>query len=366
MGNDQGGSWVLRGLMDGGKRIWTVPIPKLPFRVGRRPGLDLTLPTPGVSSEHAEFYVLEDGLRLRDLESTNGTFVNRRRIADQGLRSGDVVHFADVEFRLEPAAAEPPSDQGTVSLGDLPLPEHFVQGTRELEELLRTRAVTNLYQPIVALPEGNVVGHEALGRGRHPHLPEDPVELLRIASSIGVAANLSRLFRKDTVQALHRIDTVKSLFLNTHPAEVSQTALIDSLVEMRELGPSMPLTVEVHEAAIVNSEDVREFRSRLGEMGIDLAYDDFGSGQARLLELAEVPPHYLKFDVRFVRGISEAPDSKLRLVRSLVSVARDLGVKTVAEGVETAAEARVCIELGFDMAQGYHYARPLPLERLSG
>ena len=73
-------------------------------------------------------------------------------------------------------------------------------------------------------------------------------------------------------------------------------------------------------------------------MGI--AYDDFGAGQARLLELAEVPPHYLKFDMSFVRGIDTAPASRQRLLTSLVSVARDLLVYTVAEGVETAAGGR--------------------------
>jgi EAL domain-containing protein (putative c-di-GMP-specific phosphodiesterase class I) len=99
-------------------------------------------------------------------------------------------------------------------------------------------------------------------------------------------------------------------------------------------------------------------------MNVRLAYDDFGAGQARLLELAEAPPHYLKFDRRFVMGIDQAPASRRRLVASLVAAARELLVKTVAEGVETAAEAEVCRDLGFTLAQGYHFGRPASVDTL--
>ena len=93
-----------------------------------------------------------------------------------------------------------------------------------------------------------------------------------------------------------------------------------------------------------------------------LAYDDFGAGQARLFELAEAPPHYLKFDRRFVTGLDHAPTSRQRLVASLVAAARELLVKTVAEGVETAEEGAACMRAGFSHAQGYHFGRPAPVE----
>jgi EAL domain-containing protein (putative c-di-GMP-specific phosphodiesterase class I) len=92
---------------------------------------------------------------------------------------------------------------------------------------------------------------------------------------------------------------------------------------------------------------IAELRGLLLERNIALAYDDFGAGQARLLELAEAPPHYLKFDHRFISGLDQAPDAKRRLLQSLLTLARELLVKTVAEGIETAAEARVCAEIGF-------------------
>ena len=109
---------------------------------------------------------------------------------------------------------------------------------------------------------------------------------------------------------------------------------------------------------------IAELRALLLERNIALAYDDFGAGQARLLELAEAPPHYLKFDRRFVHEIDQAPAAKRRLLHSLLSLARELLVKTVAEGIETAAEARACAELGFTHGQGFHIGRPRPIEQL--
>jgi hypothetical protein len=182
--------WILRSLIDGGDRVWNVSVTALPFRVGRRPGLDLTLPSTSVSMEHAEIYESAGALRVRDLDSTNGTYVNRRRVTDEALRHGDVLHFADFEFRFE--ASTPANRETTAVLRDLSLPEQFVKGTKELEELVRERRVTAHFQPIVALARGASVAHEALGRGVHPGLPESPQELLHVAESIGRVRSPSR------------------------------------------------------------------------------------------------------------------------------------------------------------------------------
>jgi EAL domain-containing protein (putative c-di-GMP-specific phosphodiesterase class I) len=102
-----------------------------------------------------------------------------------------------------------------------------------------------------------------------------------------------------------------------------------------------------------------DLQKRLKELHVGLAYDDFGAGQARLIELAEVPPNFLKFDRRFVNAIDRAALSKRRLLASLVAAARELGVETIAEGVETAAEAEVCLRAGFSHAQGFFFGAPL-------
>jgi EAL domain-containing protein (putative c-di-GMP-specific phosphodiesterase class I) len=89
-----------------------------------------------------------------------------------------------------------------------------------------------------------------------------------------------------------------------------------------------------------------------------LAYDDFGAGQARLNELVEAKPDFLKFDRKLICGLDSANTHRLQLVESLVHMSRQLGIVTLAEGVETAAEADVCRRLGFELMQGYYFGRP--------
>ncbi len=354
--------WFLESVLDD-KRLRRVPISALPFRIGRRPGLGLTLPADSVSKEHAEIYQQGEALRLRDLRSTNGTFVNRDRVADAAINPGDILHFADFEFRLgrdEEAACEgrPEDATSTVSLGtDIDLPQHFVGGTRELAELVRDRSVETVFQPIIQLPKGGVVGYEVLGRGRHPGLPENPTDLFRIAQSMGVEVGLSRLFRKKAVETLASRTGLPPLFLNTHPGELGQPGLLESLAELRTIAPQLRLILEIHESALADIKSIAALRSGLSELGVGLAYDDFGTGQARLIELAEVPPHFLKFDVRFIRDIDQAAPSKRRVLSSLVTAAHDLLVQTVAEGIETTAEAEVCVKVGFTHGQGFLFGR---------
>jgi EAL domain-containing protein (putative c-di-GMP-specific phosphodiesterase class I) len=360
--------FYLESLVEGGRQLRRVTVQPLPFRVGRLHGLALTLASDSVSKEHAELFLRGGALHVRDLGSKNGTFVNSERIGESPLREGDILHFAQVEFRLGLQEIDPEEEQAlepsTVALGDVSLSEQFLEGTREIPELLRGRQVTSLFQPIVSLPSGTLAGYEALGRGRHPRLPEAPLDLFHIASGVGAEAELSRAFREKALEIADASPGIPALFLNVHPAELETPGLVPAVVAARQRAPGLRLVLEVHEGALADLESVDRLRTQLSRSGVGLAYDDFGAGQARLLELAEVPPHYLKFDMSFVRGIDAAPASRQRLLSSLVSVARDLLVYTVAEGVETPQEADVCMRLGFTHAQGFFFGRPRPIEEI--
>jgi EAL domain-containing protein (putative c-di-GMP-specific phosphodiesterase class I) len=355
-------AWILVGLVHGGERLSTVRLSPLPFRVGRRAGIELTLAATSVSREHAEFYADGDQLRLRDLGSTNGTFVNRKRICDEAVGNGDIVHFGECEFRVSVENGFSPL--GTMVMEALPKQQQLLQGAKELAELLRLGAVTAEFQPIVSLPDATVVGYEALGRGRFPGLAESPTELFEIAASLGAESELSKLFRRKAMEIAAGRDRLPTLFLNTHPSEIAEPGLLDSVAALRRQSPNQPITIEIHEAAVAKASRIAELRAGLRDHEIGLAYDDFGAGQARLLELGEVPPDILKFDTRFVRDIGRAPESKRRMLKSLVDIARDLGVEPLAEGIETPGEADACIDLGFTRAQGYHFGRPAPIEGL--
>jgi EAL domain-containing protein (putative c-di-GMP-specific phosphodiesterase class I) len=358
--------FYLESLVAGGRQLRRLAVFPLPFRVGRLPGLALSLASESVSKEHAELFLQGGALRVRDLGSKNGTFVNSERVGEAPLREGDILHFAQVEFRVGrqelDEADEHALEPSTVSLSDLTLPEQFMDGVKHLPELLRDRRVISLFQPIVSLPSGALAGYEALGRGRHPRLPEAPMELFKIAKGVGAEAELSRVFREKALELVVAKDRFPALFLNVHPTELEKPGLVAAVAGARSRAPQLRMTIEIHEGALADLESVERLSVQLRRSGVGIAYDDFGAGQARLLELAEVPPHYLKFDMSFVRGIDTAPPSRQRLLTSLVSVARDLLVYTVAEGVETTEEADVCMRIGFTHAQGFFFGRPCPIE----
>lgn len=362
------GLWVLESRAGEDGSLQRTPLQPLPFRIGRNPGLQLVLSSAHVSKAHAEIYTDGLALRVRDLGSRNGTFLNREPVADATLHEGDVLHVGDHEFRVArdiPAEDEGDDDAGTL-VRTAPLSRHFVSGALKIRELIDQAAVTMFFQPIVTLPSARVAAYEALGRGRMPGLPESPVELFDLAGALGseAQADLSRLFRRKAVELVRDRPEPPLLFLNTHPVELETPGLLESLEELRNFAPQVDLVLEIHESALAQTDFITWLRGRLMEINVALAYDDFGAGQARLFELAEAPPHYLKFDRRFVTGLDHAPTSRQRLVASLVAAARELLVKTVAEGVETAEEGAACMRAGFSHAQGYHFGRPAPVEKM--
>ena len=97
---------------------------------------------------------------------------------------------------------------------------------------------------------------------------------------------------------------------------------------------------------------------QLKSMGLKFAYDDFGAGQSRLNELAEVPPDFVKFDMSLIRNIDRAQGTKQKMLSRLVHMVADLGSTSLAEGVETEGEAVVCRQMGFKLCQGYLTGRP--------
>lgn len=357
--------WCLESTDDGGRSLERVHIQTNPFRIGRLDELELTLPFQSVSKHHAELHVTDDALTLMDLGSTNGTFVNRRRVEGSvSLQEGDILHFAEFEFRLGRSTSEPPLEDGeggTLSLSRLELPQHFIGGTRAMVELLEREMVTVVFQPIVSLPKGEVLGYEVLGRGLHGDLPRNPGGLFRVAETMDREAELSRLFRKQAaLQASKAEDELPPLFLNAHPNEIGEPELVHSLKEIREIVPKLTLALEIHEGALAEPQVIAELKKDLNELEIHLALDDFGLGE-RFLQLAEVPPDYLKFDISLVKDLVDASPSKRRLLAMLMAAAREVGAQPIAEGIETEKEAGVCTMMGFTLAQGYLYSEPVPL-----
>jgi EAL domain-containing protein (putative c-di-GMP-specific phosphodiesterase class I) len=204
---------------------------------------------------------------------------------------------------------------------------------------------------------GERVGYEVLGRSRLWGL-QTPKDMFLAASQLNLEAELSRMLRAAGVERGLQTLNTPNLFVNTHPTELTEFGLLDSLRDLRAKFPDQPVTLEVHEAAVVNVEKMKELRAVLDELNFRLAFDDFGAGQSRLVELIDVHPDFVKFDIRLIRSIDSAPKRQQQMLASLVQMTRELAIVTLAEGVETEGEHETCIQLGFELGQGYYYGKP--------
>lgn len=366
------GCYLESSLADG-ESVYRIPLNRFPALVGRESGLAVTLNSTGVSRQHAEIVQQDDGgLLIRDLGSTNGTFVNHEKVtSSRPLVPGDVIRFADVEFRLREEQAAPrrlPDEEFTKT--DFFAPDEHVNrmpiGAQQLEQLLREKLVTPLFQPIVSAQDESLRGLELLGRGSHPELSELPVPLFYLAESLGRSIDLSEAIREVGVPAWSRSPFCEvPLFVNTDPRELRDTPrLIRSLEFLHENQPDLPLVLEIHEQALTDRESLGELRAALRAMNMQLAYDDFGAGQARLLELLDIPPYAVKFDISLIRDLDAASPERQEMIGLLVRMVQKGDALALAEGVSRPDELAICRQLGFDLVQGFHYGQPTTLAQL--
>ncbi|HEX4955050.1 MAG TPA: EAL domain-containing protein [Thermoanaerobaculia bacterium] len=355
------GVWFLEAFQVG-RGAFRIPIRPLPFRVGRRAELDLAIAAPGVSQDHAEIEARDGRLWVRDLGSTNGTFLNGTRVAEpRVLLEGDVLHFADQEYRVvAERSLEEVALGGTLQLSVADLATRMSGGRREIEKLIAERALTPVFQPIVDLATGRISGYETLCRGELEGLPSQPGELFTLAASFGLENQLSETFRDLAAETSRRLGPTR-LFFNTHPHELDDPqALLASLARLAGAGLEHELVLEIHEAAVTDPTRMKQLAGELRALGLKVAYDDFGAGRARLLELVEVPPDYLKFDMSLIRHLEQASEGRRKMLTMLVDVAKGLHIPSIAEGIETQHEAEAAREIGFELAQGFLWGRPRP------
>src|SRR5262249_21664446 len=171
-------------------------------------------------------------------------------------------------------------------------------------------------------------GYESLGRGSHPNLSANPAQLLGMAEQYDLAPELSQVFRLAMIKEAVHLPPGVPVFVNLHPSEIGNDSLplLASLHAAREaLGAVHPLVAEFHEDAVADADSLRLFRDHLHALGIRLAYDDFGAGQARLAQLAEAPPDYIKLDRVLIQDVHQMP-ARQELIRALTRVASDLGI----------------------------------------
>ncbi|GIJ78335.1 diguanylate cyclase (GGDEF) domain-containing protein [Micromonospora phaseoli] len=230
--------------------------------------------------------------------------------------------------------------------------------------------ITMYYQPQIAIATGEVVGVEALLRWRHPRRGMvDPEELIRVAEQSAVMRLLTRRVVDDVVEQLAKWSATGlglRAAVNVSVRDLHTGEIADQIADRLTRYGVAPdrLQLEITEGALMaDPRRVLTTITRLHRIGVGIALDDFGTGYSSLQHLRRLPLSEVKVDRSFVLGMAEDSDDAA-IVRSTIELAKALGLRVVAEGVEDERTWRMLHAAGCDAAQGWFYARPMPAEEL--
>ncbi|MFC7275886.1 putative bifunctional diguanylate cyclase/phosphodiesterase [Paractinoplanes rhizophilus] len=285
-----------------------------------------------------------------------------------GVAEGD---FADLYRRAELALRAAVASGGRLVRYDASLERRLSRRATIAADLRRALTAGEfhmLYQPIVELPHGRMVAVESLIRWtRSDGTVVPPADFVPVAEDTGLIVELGAWII-DTVCAqaaawrrAHGPDALRSVAVNVSARQLLDPGLPDLVAAAlaRHGVPASQLTVEITETAVFGGGRALATVTALSELGVAIALDDFGTGHSSLGLLRTCPVDAIKVDKSFVDGLGGTPQQEA-IVTALTGIAETMGLRTVAEGVETAAQARRLYELGYRHAQGFLFARPLP------
>jgi diguanylate cyclase (GGDEF)-like protein/PAS domain S-box-containing protein len=278
---------------------------------------------------------------------------NRLVLDDQGEPAAIVGVAVDISERV---AAESERRRDAATLACL----------NDVERALREDRFVLYAQPIVDLRTGDAVQHELLLRMVDPAgVIVPPGAFLPVVEQYALMLEVDRWVIKQATRLAGEGCTVQ---MNVSARSVSDPDMLDQIercIGEHNVAPGT-IVFEITETAILEDESAAlAFAERVRALGCKLALDDFGTGYGTLTYLKRMPVDYLKLDIEFVSDLL-SNDASRHVVQAVVSLARDFGSQTVAEGVEDAATLALLGELGVDHAQGFHLARPTPFAQRPG
>jgi diguanylate cyclase (GGDEF)-like protein len=280
-----------------------------------------------------------------------------RTHAEELLRDADVAMYEAKEGGKRRFAVFTPAMRDSI------VRRHDLK--EELERALKFRELIVQYQPIVDLATGEATAVEALVRWNHPgrgRIP--PAEFIPLAEDTGLIVPLGRYVLEEAcTQVAERHPTLR-LQVNLSAIELEHPDLIRTVADVLQRTGIAPdrLVLEVTETLLVqDAERGARTLQQLRDLGVQLALDDFGTGYSSLSYLRNLPLDTLKIAREFVEGLAFS-DHDAAFVRLIVGLAKTVGLKVVAEGIETRAQLDMLREIGCDLGQGFYFAAPLDVD----
>ena len=231
---------------------------------------------------------------------------------------------------------------------------------RDLEDRLN-RCVATLamhFQPIVHASTRARFGYEALMRSTDKALPH-PGAILDAAERLERIPMLGRAVRAATAKVIAGAPVERGvIFINLHLLDLFDKQLTSPFSPLAKVASRCVLEI-TERTSLEGQADLRYRVAELRELGFRIAIDDLGGGHARMGTFSPLDTDFVKLDMSLVRDVDKHP-MKQRLIRSITELCRQQGTKVIGEGVETEAEAKVLVDLGCDLLQGYLIARPTP------
>jgi PAS domain S-box-containing protein len=222
------------------------------------------------------------------------------------------------------------------------------------------------YQPIVSLQTGKIAGFEALTRWQRGKKIVPPIEFIAVAEEIGLIIPMNRQLRREAClqlqswQSEYPATPPLTMSVNITPKEFAQPDLASEIGKtLAEIGfdPACLQLEIIETVAMGDAEKSGQVLAQLKALGVRLSIDDFGTGYSSLSRLRRIPVDTLKIDRAFIMNMDSDPESH-EIVRIIIMLAHNLGLKVVAEGTETEEHIRLLKQLNCEMSQGYNYSRP--------
>lgn len=231
----------------------------------------------------------------------------------------------------------------------------------QLQDIISKADIRSVFQPILSLRDGSVLGYEALSRGPQGSELESPERLFFVAERCDRLWDLELLCRTKALAALQRIGIDSNIFLNVNPNVIEDKKFQQGFTKeyLKEYGinPENIIFEITERSAIENINEFKKIISNYKNQDYKIAIDDAGAGYSGLNLISDIYPHYLKLDMNLIRGIDK-DNIKQALVRSLCEFTRITGTELIAEGIETSSELQTLIEIGVHYGQGYFIQRP--------